>query len=64
MDPGIKLSDDAVELLNALLVEKFKQIASKAVEIVHRGKSENMGCAEVKKAVAQVFSEKFNGAAK
>ena len=64
MDPKIKLTDDAVELLNALLTAKFTQIAEKAVDIVHRGKQENMGCEEVKKAVNQVFIEKFQGGAK
>ena len=38
IDPNIKLTDDAVELLNALLAEKFTQIASSAVQIVHKGK--------------------------
>ena len=59
MDPKISLTDDAVELLNALLNEKFTQIASSAVKIVHKGKQNNLDCAGVKKAVNQVFVEKF-----
>ena len=64
VDPKIKLTDDAVELLEDLFVKKFTQIATKAVEIVHRGKQENMGCEDVKKAVNQVFVEKFKSGAK
>ena len=38
VDPNIKLTDDAVELLEALITDKFTEIAQKAVRIVHRGK--------------------------
>ena len=59
IDPSIKLTDDAVELLNALLNEKFTQIASSAVKIVHKGKQNNLDCNGVKKAVNKVFVQKF-----
>ena len=44
VDPNIKLTDDAVELLEAIITSKFTEIAQKAVKIVHRGKQEDLGC--------------------
>ena len=62
VDPKIQLTEDAEELLNALLIEKFQQIATKAAEIVKRAKKENLGSDDVKKAVNTVFKEKFTPA--
>ena len=60
VDPNIKLTDDAVELLEALITDKFTEIAQKAVRIVHRGKQEDLGCDQIKQAVEQVFKQRFD----
>ena len=60
IDPTVKFTSDAIEILEAMLTEKFEQIATQAVKIVQRGKKENLGCDDVKKAVDQVFKEKFS----
>ena len=51
VNPKINLTEDAVELLNALLLEKFTQIAETAAKIVNKAKQENLDCDDVKKAV-------------
>ena len=53
--PKVDLSDDAVELLNALLMEKFQSIAEKAVTMVKSANNENLTCDDFKKAVQTVF---------
>ena len=60
VNPKLKLTDDAVELLNAILTEKFTLIAEAASKIVEKGKTESLGCDEIKKAVNQVFSKNFS----
>ena len=51
VNPKLSLTTDAIELLNALLTEKFTQIAQAASQIVTKGHSESLGCKEVKEAV-------------
>lgn len=60
VNPKLTLTSDAVELLNALLTEKFTQIAHAASAIVAKGQQESLGCKEVKEAVRQVFNSKFS----
>jgi histone H3/H4 len=55
VNPKLNLTEDAIELLNALLTEKFTQIAQAASQIVTKGHSESLGCKEVKAAVRKVF---------
>jgi len=57
--PEWKMSDDAVELLEAFLSKKLTQIAEKAVQIVHRAKKDDIGCAEVTRAINLAFCEQF-----
>lgn len=59
VNPNLVLTDDAVELLNAVLTEKFTQIAEAASKIVEKGKQEHLGCNEIKQAVSKVFYSKF-----
>ena len=59
VNPNLVLTDDAVELLNAVLTEKFTQIAEAASKIVEKGKQEHLGCTEIKQAVSKVFNSKF-----
>lgn len=55
MSPKVKLTDDAVQLLDAYLVELFASIASKAEEIVKKARKDKLSCDDVKKAVMSVF---------
>jgi histone H3/H4 len=59
VNPKINLTEDAVELLNAILMEKFTQIAETAAQIVNKAKQENLDCEDVKKAVNKVFKQKL-----
>ena len=59
VNPNLILTDDAVELLNAVLTEKFTLIAEAASKIVEKGKQEHLGCNEIKQAVSKVFNSNF-----
>ena len=57
IDPKVKLSDDAAELLEDYLVQLFSTIAEGATKIVQKAQSEKLSPADVKKAVRKVFSQ-------
>ena len=54
---NLKLTDEAAELLNALLVHQFTTIASCAVKIVKQAKTDNIDCDQVKKIVQKVMND-------
>ena len=57
VDEKVKLSDDAVELIDAYLVSLFGTIATKANKIVGRACKDGLSGDDVKKAVKQVFNQ-------
>ena len=59
VNPKINLTEDAVELLNAILLDKFTQIAETAAKIVNKAKQENLDCEDVRVAVNKVFKQKL-----
>ncbi|MFM7858384.1 MAG: hypothetical protein ACKO96_42310 [Flammeovirgaceae bacterium] len=56
INPKVTLTKDAVELLEAYLVDLFTTIASKADAIVKKAKGEKRSAADVRRAVNKVFN--------
>ena len=55
MNSKVRLTDDAVQLLNAYLTSLFTTIASKAETIVKQAQKHELSCEDVKEAVKKVF---------
>ena len=55
----MKLSNQAADVLNDMLVEYFTLIASQAVTIIKRAEQEEMSSDEVRKVIRQVMAENF-----
>ena len=57
VNKNLKLSDDAFDLVEAMLEQMFRTIAKKANDIVERANKEGISGEEVKKAVTRVFKK-------
>ena len=55
MNSKVKLTDDAVQLLNAFITSLVTTIAKKAETIVKKAQKQELTCKDVKEAVRKVF---------